>query len=89
MKEDFCGTALLASVWVERRRTNTALGVDLDAPTLAWGRKHNLSRLSDEQRARVTLLRGNVLDVTRPRVDLIVALNCSYFIFRTRDELRA
>ncbi|HKW15440.1 MAG TPA: class I SAM-dependent methyltransferase [Candidatus Krumholzibacteria bacterium] len=89
LKEDFCGTALLASEWVERRRTNTALGVDLDAPTLAWGRKHNLSRLSDEQRSRVTLLRENVLDVTRPRVDLIVALNFSYFIFRTRDELRA
>jgi hypothetical protein len=89
LKEDFCGTALLASEWVERRRTNTALGVDLDAPTLAWGRKHNLSRLSDEQRSRVTLLRDNVLDVTRPRVDLIVALNFSYFIFLTRDELRA
>jgi SAM-dependent methyltransferase len=89
LKEDFCGTALLASEWVERRRTNTALGVDLDAPTLAWGRKHNLSRLTDDQRSRVTLQRANVLDVTRPRVDLIVALNFSYFIFRTRDELRA
>lgn len=88
LKEDFCGTALLASEWVERRRTNTAVGVDLDAPTLAWGRKHNLSRLSDEERSRVTLLRDNVLDVTRPKVDLIVALNFSYFIFLTRDELR-
>jgi SAM-dependent methyltransferase len=73
---------------VERRRTNTAIGVDLDAPTLAWGKKHNLSRLSDEQRSRVTLLRKNVLDVTRPTVDLVVALNFSYFIFLERDELR-
>jgi SAM-dependent methyltransferase len=88
LKEDFCGTALLASEWVERRKTNTAIGVDLDAPTLAWGQKQNLSRLSDEQRSRVSLLRANVLDVSRPRVDLIVALNFSYFIFRTRDELR-
>lgn len=88
LKEDFCGTALLASEWVERRRTNTAVGVDLDRPTLAWGRKHNLSRLTDEQRSRVTLLRDNVLDVTRPKVDLIVALNFSFNIFRTRDELR-
>jgi SAM-dependent methyltransferase len=89
LKEDFCGTALLASEWAERRRTNIAIGVDLDAPTLAWGRKHNLSRLSDEQRSRVTLMRANVLDVTRPRVDLVVALNFSYFIFLERDELRA
>lgn len=88
LKEDFCGTALLASEWVERRRTNTALGVDLDAPTLAWGRAHNIGRLSPDQRRRVTLERANVLDVTRPRVDLTVALNFSYFIFRTRDELR-
>ena len=88
LKEDFCGTALLASEWVERRKTNTAIGVDLDAPTLAWGQRQNLSRLSDEQRSRVSLLRANVLDVSRPRVDLIVALNFSYFIFRTRDELR-
>jgi SAM-dependent methyltransferase len=88
LKEDFCGTALLATEWVERRKTNTALGVDLDRPTLAWGERHNLSRLSDEQRKRVTLLRANVLDVTRPRADLVVALNFSYFIFRTRDELR-
>lgn len=88
LKEDFCGTALLASEWVERRKTNTALGVDLDAATLAWGRERNLSRLRPEERARVTLRRANVLSVTRPRVDLIVALNFSYFIFRTRDELR-
>lgn len=89
LKEDFCGTALLASEWVERRRGNTAIGVDLDAGTLAWGRAHNIARLSDDQRRRVKLLRANVLDVTRPRVDLVVALNFSYFIFLTRDELRA
>ena len=87
LKEDFCGTALLASEWVERRRTNTALGVDLDAETLHWGEQHNIARLSDEQRQRITLRRDNVLHVTRPRVDLVVALNFSYFIFRTRSEL--
>jgi hypothetical protein len=88
LKEDFCGTALLAAEWVERRRTNTALGVDLDAPTLAWGRKHNLAPLDPDQRSRVTLLRDNVLRVKKPRTDLIVALNFSFFIFRTRDHLR-
>jgi SAM-dependent methyltransferase len=88
LKEDFCGTALLAAEWVERRRTNTALGVDLDAGTLAWGREHNIARLRPDQRSRVTLRRANVLQVTRPKADLIVALNFSYFIFRTRPELR-
>ncbi|HET6347914.1 MAG TPA: class I SAM-dependent methyltransferase [Candidatus Krumholzibacteria bacterium] len=88
LKEDFCGTALLASEWVEWRRENTAIGVDLHAPTLAWGKKYNLARLTPEQRARVRLQRANVLHVTRPRADLVVALNFSYFIFRTRDALR-
>jgi SAM-dependent methyltransferase len=88
LKEDFCGTALLASEWVERRPTNTALGIDLDLDTLAWGRAHNLARLRPDQRRRVTLRRANVLDVTRPRADLVVALNFSYFIFLTRDALR-
>ena len=30
IREDFCGTALLCSEWVKRRRSNTALGVDYD-----------------------------------------------------------
>lgn len=89
LKEDFCGTALLASEWVERRRTNTALGIDLDTETLQWGKRHNIDRLTDDQRKRVTLRRANVLNVTRPRVDLVVALNFSYFIFRTRPEMVA
>jgi SAM-dependent methyltransferase len=79
---------LLAAEWVEWRSRNTALGVDLDADTLRWGRRHNLAVLTEDQRARVELRRGNVLRATRPRVDIIVALNFSYFIFRTREALR-
>jgi len=88
LKEDFCGTALLAAEWVQWRKENTAFGVDLDGPTLQWGRSHNLAMLTDEERARVTLKRDNVLHVTKPAVDLVVALNFSYYIFRTRDTLR-
>jgi SAM-dependent methyltransferase len=87
LKEDFCGTALLASKWVQYRRRNTALGVDLDAPTLRWGREHNLSTLAADQRARVELRRADVLHPTRPRVDLVVAFNFSFFTFRTRETL--
>jgi SAM-dependent methyltransferase len=88
LKEDFCGTALAAREWVLHRDGNAALGVDLDAPTLRWGRAHNLDTLDGERRRRVVLKRGNVLHVTRPKVDLVVALNFSYFIFRTREALR-
>jgi SAM-dependent methyltransferase len=88
LKEDFCGTALLAARWVEGRRDRTAVGVDLDAATLAWARAHNVAPLPAEARARIVLRRRNVLDVVRPRVDIVVALNFSYYVFRTRDELR-
>jgi len=89
LKEDFCGTALLAAEWVERRPTNRAIGIDLDAPTLAWGREQNIAPLTPDERKRISLRRANVLEVAGPRADLVVALNFSYFIFHTRDELRA
>lgn len=88
-REDFCGTAALACHWVKQHRDNRALGVDLDGPTLAWGRKHHVATLLDaEQRRRLTLVQANVLDVQRPRADILCALNFSYLVFRTRDQLR-
>ena len=88
-REDFCGTAALSCHWVKRHRDHTALGIDLDGPTLAWGRAHHVKHLlDDEQRERLTLERANVLAVQRPRVDILCALNFSYFIFKTRDTLR-
>jgi len=89
MKEDFCGTAFLSCEWVTIRPENTAIGVDLDLETLDWGREHNVSPLDDTDQAKVTLLHENVLSVTDPKVDVVAALNFSYFIFKTRDEVRA
>ncbi|MCI0453019.1 MAG: class I SAM-dependent methyltransferase [Candidatus Latescibacteria bacterium] len=89
LKEDFCGTALLAARWVEGRRDRTAIGVDLDAPTLRWAHKHNIAPLSEHARARITLRRGNVMHVVKPKVDIVVALNFSYNIFHSRAALRA
>jgi len=89
LKEDFCGTAFLSAHWVATRAKNVAVGVDLDTETLAWGRRHNLAPLSPEQRSRITLVRDDVRHVTRPKVDVIAALNFSYFEFKTREDLRA
>lgn len=87
LKEDFCGTAALAAAWVAHRASNRAIGVDLDRPTLDWGRERNLAPLGDAAK-HVTLLEDNVLNVTSPKVDLIAAMNFSYFIFKTRDGLK-
>lgn len=88
LREDFCGTAALSCEFVARHRENTAIGVDLDPDPLAWGREHNLGRLGRSEKGRVELVENDVLEVREPKVDLIAALNFSYWIFDTRDALR-
>lgn len=87
MREDFCGTALLAATWVSRHAENEAWGVDLDPEPLAWGLEHNLKPLSESRRARVHLVEGDVLTARTPPADVTVAFNFSYFLFKTRREL--
>lgn len=93
LREDFCGTANTSCEWVRRRRTNHAFGVDLDLPTLDWGAAHNVSALTQHAAERVHLLNTDVMTVRTPPpggrgVDIILAMNFSYFIFKQRATLR-
>ena len=88
LREDFCGTAAMCCEWVKRRRDNHAIGVDLDAAVLDWGRVHNLAELKPAERRRVHLIEGNVLDVALEPVDLLLAMNFSYQCFKDRATLR-
>jgi hypothetical protein len=89
LREDFCGTAAAACEWVRRRPGNRAVGLDLDAPTLANGVKRHVSKLTPDQQTRVTLLQRNVLSPGRDasNVDAVLAMNFSYWIFRERSLL--
>jgi SAM-dependent methyltransferase len=89
LREDFCGTAYAACTWVRLHRENRAFGIDLDPEPLAWGRRHNVAALAPEARTRVSLLRGDVRETRCARADLTIAFNFSYFVFKTRRELRA
>ncbi len=90
LREDFCGTAVLACHHVKLHPDNRAIGVDMHWPTLAWGRIHNVRKLLDgEQQHRLTLLPKNVLDVRSPPTDALLALNFSYSVFKTRRQLGA
>ena len=89
LREDFCGTAALASGWVSRDKKNEAWGVDLHGPTLDWGRKHHLAYLSEAEKKRVHLIQDNVLTAKAPPTEVSVAFNFSYWIFKERDLLRA
>lgn len=86
LREDFCGTGLLCADWVCNNPQRSAIGIDLNEPTLAWGRRHNLAPLGKDA-ARVQLLQQNVLDPAPRRVDVTVAFNFSYCVFKTRAEL--
>jgi SAM-dependent methyltransferase len=88
-REDFCGTAILSCEFVRLHRENRAIGVDLDGPTLEWGRRNNLIDLTEHQRRRVRLIQDNVLNVRSPKADIIAAMNFSYAVFKTRRELAA
>lgn len=88
LREDFCGTAWLSCEWVRRRPEHRAIGVDIHKPTLDWARKHNVPSLGDAA-DRLTLIQEDVRKVRQPRVDAVMALNFSYFLFKDRDTLRS
>lgn len=88
-REDFCGTQLISCEWAKLRPRNISYGVDLCRKTLAWGLRHNISRLPERVARRVHQLNKNVLEVTRPKMEIIGAFNFSYFIFKHRCDLLA
>ena len=89
LREDFCGTASAACQWVKQGDDYNAIGVDIDADVLQWGRKNRVGKLPPTDQARVKLIESDVMAVETPPVDIAVAFNFSYFIFDTRDKMRA
>ncbi len=88
LREDFCGTATVCCEWVKRRKSNHAIGVDLDPEVLQWGQENNLNKLRPTQRQRVELLHEDVLKVKTKPLDIISAMNFSYWLFKQRKELK-
>jgi len=88
LREDFCGTFAICCRWAASRADRRSIGVDLDPQPLAWGRRHNLAKLTPEQQQRVQLLQDDVRTVCPRKADVLAAQNFSFWIFKTRDELR-
>eukprot|EP00884_Botryococcus_braunii_P017267 jgi/Botrbrau1/4223/Bobra.0044s0020.1 len=59
LREDFCGTALVAATWCKRDVRRTATAIDNDPGVLQWGLAHNI--LAHDLTQRVCLLENNVL----------------------------
>ena len=88
LREDFCGTAGMSCEWARRRKTNVAIGVDIDPGVLAWAHKHNRARLDPSIRHRVMLMQEDVCKVQTPEpVDVVLAMNFSYQVFKSRKTL--
>ena len=78
------------------RRANGCVRVS-DSRRLAWTSIRTCSTgdaaiasvsCQSADRTRVQLLESDVMAVATPPVDIVIALNFSYFIFDTRDTLR-
>lgn len=87
LREDFCGTFSICCEWVKSNLKRTAIGVDLCAETLQWGRDHNLAKLTEKQQSRIRLLEQDVRKRNRPQVDVLAAQNFSFWIFKTRPDV--
>jgi cyclopropane fatty-acyl-phospholipid synthase-like methyltransferase len=88
LREDFCGTANVCCEWVQRRKNNRAIGVDIDDEVLSWGKKNNLGKLGKSEKERISLLRENVLEVKTEAPEIISAMNFSYWLFKQRSQLK-
>jgi len=88
LRENFCGTAAVCCEWVKRRKTNRAVGVDIDRSVLHWSRLHNLAALSPHAARRVALREEDVLTVDTEPSDVVAAMNFSYWLLKERNSVK-
>lgn len=60
LREDFCGTALVAATWCRGDVFRSALGLDLDPEPLRWGAENNAALLGGGAPSQLCLLQCNV-----------------------------
>ncbi|MFK7872022.1 MAG: class I SAM-dependent methyltransferase [Oligoflexales bacterium] len=89
LREDFCGTFSVCRTWVQGSTQHHAVGIDLDPEPIAYGKEHEWSQLSDQEKQRLTIHQTNVLNPEIPSADIVCALNFSYFIFKERKLLKS
>ena len=88
LREDFCGTTNTSCEWVGRRSDNIAHCVDLDADVLDWGRRNKIAALENGAAERIHIYNDNVLTAEVEPVDIVLAMNFSYWCFKTREAMK-
>jgi SAM-dependent methyltransferase len=87
LKEDFAGTCAVAAAWVGLDENHRALAVEAHGPTVRWARKWTKGLLA-ERAEDLHIVQADVMQMTRPQVDVVAALNFSTFIYHEREDLR-
>ena len=88
LREDFCGTANTSCEWIRRRKDNTACCIDIDPDVLDWGRQHHIAKLKPQQAGRIHLINDDVLKARTPLVDVVLAMNFSYWYLKNRRAMK-
>lgn len=88
LREDFCGTTNTSCEWVKRRPDNIAHCVDLDAGVLDWGRRNKIARLEEDAASRMHLYNDNVLTAEVRPMDIVLAMNFSYWLFKSCEDMQ-
>jgi hypothetical protein len=86
LREDFAGTAATAGDWVARGPERRAFAVDLDPEPFAWAQRRRLPSLREAAK-RLRLVTADVRTVRLPPVDITMAFNFSFWIFKERKTL--
>ena len=86
LREDFAGTANTSCEWVRRRSSNRAIAVDLDSEVQEWGRERHVSKLGAAS-DHVQIVNADVMEVDAGPVDILIAHNFSYWLFKERHLL--
>ena len=87
LREDFCGTMNTSCEWVCRRKSNIAYCLDIDQKVLDWGIVHKISKLSKSQQQRIDIINSDVTTTSTSIVDIVLAMNFSYWIFKDRKTM--
>lgn len=88
LREDFCGTAKMAVEWCLSHPERTAIGIDLDQPTIDWGREHHLKPNARKVGDRLKVYTANVLEPREEKADVTAACNFSFCVFKERAEMK-
>ncbi|MCB1603373.1 MAG: hypothetical protein KDI59_01870 [Xanthomonadales bacterium] len=86
LREDFSGTGQTSAEWVKRNTQNKAWAVDLDEEVVQWGIDNVCSQLSHPENLTYKVADVRSSDITK--MDVILAMNFSYFLFMERQTMK-